>query len=349
MTRLEKIALRLWAATGMWTVMVLALTGLTSSIIFLLMITIIGFPLALLLLLFPSAFLYLSASLPIYLLFRKKSRPTAAIISIATTLVVMTAIPLIVNNKLANQLSAIPKKDSGKAVNVPKDSVVAVLSNYSPYISDTECEDYCQRLLFSGVARAVIRGNVSALGERSAELQRYWLGPAKGPCHPAPMTLAHASIEDIGYYVPVPLLREKAAEAYGDGKCFFAQKAKIAEADVILARDDYAFGKPGRQSHKQADLRLMRPDRSQWVGVWTHSKGKYHQAMKQSYASAYKLSVPLLFDAPFVFDVYSPAQWHTDGMIKVGRQPAYGLAIFMTNDTRVRGFTDAHGNPIPPK
>jgi hypothetical protein len=329
--------------------MALTMTGLTSLIVFVLMITIIGFPIAFLLLQFSTAFLYLSASLPFYLLFRRKSRRIAAAISIITTLAVMTAIPLIVNSKLAEKLALISSKDGGMAINVPKDSTVAVLTAYAPYSSDTECEDDCQRLLFSGVAHAVIRGHVSALHDKSAKLQRYWLGPAMGPCHPAPMTMARAMPEDVGNYFPLPLLQEKARDAYGDGKCFFAQKVQLTEADVILARDDYAFGKPERQRPEQADLRFMRLDRNQWVGVWTRSKGGLPQAMKQSYASAHKLAVPLQFAAPFVFDVYSSAQWHTNGLIEVGRQPAYGLAIFITNDTRVRGFTDAQGNPIPSK
>ncbi|MEO8722354.1 MAG: hypothetical protein ABI395_02370 [Sphingobium sp.] len=349
MNKLEKIVLGLWMGTGVWTAMALTMTGLTSLIVFVLMMTIIGLPLALLLLQFPSAFLYFSASLPVYLLLRKKSRPVAAAISAVITLVVMTSIPMVANTKLAEEIAPIPRTDGGKPVSVSKDSVVAVLSNYAPSSLDTECEDDCQRLLFSGIASSVIRGHVSAMHNKSAELQRYWLGPAKGPCHPAPMTMARAMPQDVGNYIPVPLLQEKARDAYGDGKCFFTQKAQLEEADVILARDDYAFGKPGQRNLRQTDLRLMRLDRSQWIGVWTRSEDGFSQAMKQSYASSQKLAVPLLFDAPFVFDVYSPARWHTDGIIEVGHQPAYGLAVFIMNDTRVRGFTDANGNPISPQ
>jgi hypothetical protein len=344
----EKIGLWLWVAAGIWTITAFAVTDLTSLLLFLLMISVIGLPVALLLPLLPSAFLYLSASAPLYLLLRRKSRRIAAAFSIGTTLAIMTAIPVIVNNKLAKQLVPMTSKDGGAAINVPSDSVVAVLSAYSPSSSDTECEEYCQRLLFSGVARAVIRGHVSALDKKSSKLQRYWLGPAKGPCRPAPMTKAYAMPQDIGHNYPGRLLQERARDAYADGKCFFAQTARLAEADVVLAGDHFALEMLERQRPDQPDLRLMQLDSHQWIGTWTRHKGGFRPAMRQSYASARKLEVPLLFDAPFTFDVYSPAQWRTDGLIEVGQKPPYGLAVFITNDTRVRGFKDAQGNLITP-
>jgi hypothetical protein len=346
-TRFEKWLVCLWLIAAVWTMLSFFAVGLTSIIMFILMVTLVGIPLAFLLGLLPTVLLYLTGAAPIYLLFRKRSRALGVIVSIVLIGAVGIALPIVVNQKLTESVAAATLHDGGGPVEAPKGGIIAYLSAYGPFGSDIECEDYCQRLLFSGAARAVIRGNVEALAKRPTVLRRYWLGPAEGPCHPAKMTPARASEEDVGRYFPVPFLQQKAQQAYGEGQCFFEAKATLDEADLTFARDDFAGERSHNDGKPRIDLRLFKVLQQRWIATYKHSGTTQKQVMRVSHAVAARLAVPLRLEAPFVFDTYTPGHWATDGIIERGRWAKYGLSEFLVNDVRVRGLTTETGVPLP--
>lgn len=344
-TRFEKRLACLWLIAAFWTILCFFATGLTSLISFILIMTIIGIPLALLLGLLPTLLLYLTAAAPVYLLFRKRSRLLGAIVSVVLAGAAGIGLPVAVNRQLADRVTAATSNDSGGPLKVPEGSTLAYLSDYR-FGSNIECEDYCQRLLFSGTARTVIRGSIDALGNKSTQLRRYWLGPAKGPCRPAQMTPARADERDVGHYFPLPLLQQKAQQAYGEGKCFFEAKATLDEADLTFARSDFA-GDHADNGREKIDLRLTRMLHHRWVAIYARSGPGSRQVMRLSNVAAVRLAVPLRLEAPFIFDTKSPGQWASDGIIERGRLAAYGLGEFVTNDVRVRGLTTEAGDPLP--
>jgi hypothetical protein len=143
------------------------------------------------------------------------------------------------------------------------------------------------------------------------------------------------------------LLQQKAQQAYNEGQCFFQARAAIGEADLILARDDFAGEPYHRTSKRSTDLRVGRIAQEGWIAVYVRSGATQRQVMRKSYAVASRLAVPLRLEAPFVFDTYTPGRWGTKGLIKKGLQPEYGLSEFLTNDIRVRGLMTETGEPLP--
>lgn len=345
-TKLEKRLAWLWLVSAVWTTICFVAVDLSSSISFFLALTIIGIPLAFLLVLLPTALLYLTGAAPVYLLLRKRSRALGAIVSIAIVGSAGIAIPAFANRQLASRVEAVTRHDGGGPVEAPKGSVLAYLSAYQPD-DDVKCEEFCQRLLFSGVARAVIRGNVDALSGKPTMLQRFEFGPAKGPCRPASMTPARATEQDVGHYFPPPFLQQKTQQAYGDGLCFFQTEATLDEADLILARDDFAEQQIYGNRGQKIDLRLFRMQHQRWAATYERSGTTRRQVMRVSHAVAPRVASPLRLSAPVSFNGFTPAEWGTDGTIEKGRWIEVGLHEFLSNDLRVQGLTTETGEALP--
>ena len=344
LTRGERWLAWLWLIATIWTAIAFFATGLASLITFILLITIIGIPLIALL---PTVFLYMTAAAPIYLLLRRRSRLIGGVFSVLFVGSLAIVLPTVANRTMSERAEAATVYDGGELVKAQSGSVIAFLSGYGPAIGDGGCDGYCQRLIFSGVARAVIRGNVDALKGKRTELWRYWIGPAKGKCRPAKMTPDRAEMQDIGSYLPPPLLQQKAQQAYREGKCFFQAKAALGEADLILAQDNFVGTPLNRRPAIQVDFRPPQVSQS-WVAIYSRSGAGHRQVMKATHILADRLAVPLRLEAPFQFDTYTPGHWTTNGRIERGRAAEYGLSAFLTNDVRVRGLTTETGEPIPP-
>ncbi len=347
LARPERWALYLWLASGLWTVFAFLLPGIAMAILFMLGITLLLLPIAWVLYQTPTLFLYLSLFLPLYAMLRPISRIAAALGAVCIAAVVMIAIPTWANQRTEAAVNAFTFDDHGGPIRAAEGSTIAVLTDYRPFGRDDECEEYCQRLIFSGTAASVVRGNVDSLSDTASAVRRYRFAPRHGRCRPAPMTPAHADEKDVGRFYPLPLIQHAAAWRYAEGECFYADRVKLIAADIVLARRDfYQERSAGTLEFVHFDPRLGSIERLALVATHVRSGERKREVMRRSYAQASLLAVPLALDAPFHFNVSTPGRWRRGEGITSGREMAYGLQAFLTNDLRLRGLTDQRGRPV---
>lgn len=346
MTRPERWAIYLWTATATWTALCIIVPGVPMLIMLFAMLSIVGIPLAFVLHELPTAFLYLTPFLLLYVLLRRFSKITAALVSASAVAAVMFAVPSEANRRINLDIQTFSRSNGGGPVGAPENATIAVLSDYHPDIGNRGCEEQCQRLIFSGTAAAVLRGPVEAIGDPGTSLTRYRFAPARGRCRPAPMGVAHADEIDVGRLFPRPLIQHAAAWRYAEGLCFFADRVMLTAADVVILRsDDYGLSNHDSE-HRRLDLRFGAVGRRSATATYLRSGRAFRPVMRRSYAEAQLLTVPLQLDPPFSLSAHVPLRLRRAGSVSAGMDPGYGLSNHLANDLRVRGLTDGEGRPL---
>ena len=333
--RVERWLIYIGAGAVVWTLLAFVAPSVTSLIVVLLIFSIIGMPAAWLLMQLPTLALYLLASAPIYLLLRRWSRPVGGVIALGLTLGASTLVARAVNQAAEAQVNAFVAGDRGGPMMLPRSTRVAHLYSWGETFDwDVGCEDHCQRLLFSGAAREVLRGELKAMDGRTG-LKRYWLAPANGGCGRQRVTRARADERDVGKnFFGAPFLSEWLSKANDEGRCLMEADATIRDADIIL----YDQFEPVLRPHQGLDLRLGGLSRRERKAIYRVTDKGLKTLMQKSGAEAPRLAVPLQIEAPFVFDTYSGGHWRTDGGYRAGRGATAYLSEFVTNDLAVPGL-----------
>lgn len=335
--RFERWLIYAGIAVLTWTAISFLLGGLASLVMFLLMISIIGFPVAWLLSQSATVAFYLVASAPLYLLLRRWSRAAAAVIALGTSIGWATLVALKMNESAEAKVRAFIAKDTGGPVALQPGRRVARLYSWGKGFNwDNGCEDHCQRLLFSGVASEVLLGDLSAMQGKAA-LKRYRLDRSDGSCGPQRVTPAYADERDVARdFFPRPLLSEKLAEINRQGRCLSEATANIREADYILFEQF-------QPNLRGSDHRAFDPGMGQVSGlerkaVYQVGPDGFRTLFQRSYAVAPRLAVPLQIEMPFTFDTYVPGHWRTNGVLFAGNRGTAYLSELITNDLAVSGL-----------
>ena len=341
MTNWERRLGYFWLFTGLITAVAFLSPGMFSTIAFLLIVTIIGVPIAFALNSLPSLFLYLTAMLPIYLLLRWYSRGVAALVSLATVVGVMITIPLIANHLLEERVTSMISDDFGAPIILPANSQVALLHGYHQTAELPEqCERDCQRMLLSGTARQVLIGNTAALHEPT-QLYRYWIDEERDACSPSILSDVRAENEDVGKNAPFPrpFLSDKLymKRPY---RCIYRKTASLNEADAVLAQRFLPDRHNAALIAGRFDPRFGSIDHFDWKAAFVRENGRLERVMKRSRVTARPLAVPLQINPPFWFDVKTPGSWRRGKPIAAGLEQTAYLSELIKNDVRVRDLVD---------
>lgn len=363
MTRLERRLFKLWLAVTVLT----AVRWFLGWIAVLLIFTGIGIPLASLLEVMPTVWLYATAFLLVYVPLRRTVQrpaftpPVLAGLAAAIVVVFAFAVPLLANRLIERRAVAIMAGDMGAPPLIEPMDSVAILVDAGLGPPDGKCWDECQRLLFSGLARHVLHGSLDALGnlERSpTPLVRHSIVPFERGCDNALLYPTYASRAEWRGRPPPPLLWEKLADFAARRLCFRSDRTRDARADLYLVSTYNFDPRRQRRDYPLFDLRLAPIEPFQRREVFRRQNERLVPLMRRTQLTFSRLAAPLRLTPPFTFDTHTPGHWTYRSTEQRGLPPSYDemMGHWLRNDVRVTGLggsepvvTDGRTQPARPR
>ena len=172
------------------------------------------------------------------------------------------------DRRLAQAVQNVTAGDIGGPIKMVENQTIAYLSTYA---SSDACDEYCQRLLFSGAAGAVLVTGRPA-GDRpdgTTEVVRFWIGPRSGQCHAPRITTAFATDADVSGQGR-PLIAVKLGDIYAEDKCFYEDRTTLSAADIVLVQSFY----PNRHQ-RGFDTRFIPVDLEQRIATYQREGGGF--------------------------------------------------------------------------
>jgi len=347
MHTLDRRFLQLWAAVTAGAGCAIFL----APILVLLILSLIGAPLAMLLATLPGVWVYLTPTLALYVLLRvsrRRARPllllvVAAIPPLATGFVV----PRLANRATEARVGAILAQDHGQPPMLPRGLSIVYAVDQGVGSPD-KCDETCQRLLFSQTAASfaeVSLKQVPLLASLPKPVRRFSLGPIGTGCENSRMRATYASKEEVGRIYPPPLLWDKLPQLARQGLCLHDDAVRDARADVLAVNRynyDPAFrgfrfdGSGWRLSlHPIAPFQRREVFRRRTPEGWT-------RLMRRTEVEYARLATPLWLVSELSFDMASPTHWKWRDQRTVGspiehNQPTHWNGI-IANDLAVHGL-----------
>lgn len=341
MSRGELRILKIWLA-------VTALAGISlflGWIVILLLFLLITAPLAVLIHVTPTIWMYLTPGLLLYALLRLalRRRPvprwvmgcTAGALVIAAGI----AVPTLANREIERRAERIMAADMGnEPLLAPVRSIALLDDGLAP--RDGKCWDQCQRLLFSGLATTVVQGNIGVLANPASTREpvvSHRIVPIATGCDNSLLQASHADDSEWPGPPPPPYLWEKLEELEAQGRCFRSDWSNDARADIYLVRE-YGFG-PHRPDPPRFDLRLVRFDPPRRWAVLRRDGERLVPIVRRTQLTVAKLAVPLAFKPPEEFNGFEPGRWSIRIPEQRGREEIEGLMRpWLKNDLRLAGL-----------
>ncbi len=346
-TWLKRLLLAALFNTALW------FSGVGCLVQVVLMVSIIGIPLALFMHVSPTIVLYLLPVLPIWLLLRGRSWALAAGLCLPVLAAIGWLVPMLANRRVEAQQTALAGRDHGGPFRLLVGSRVALLANGDGSQPDDLCADLCQRLLFSGVASMVLVGEIGALDGRT-QPTAYFIAPNRGRCRPPDLRAERAKTSDLGEEVPHmqrPMLSSRLAEVYGAGHCLFAEPKALAEADFVLVDnrpDWWAAGKASRFG--EVNWRFVRVDLLHQARVLRREQGRMVEQARRTWSRAHILALPLWLEPPSGDDSGSrDGHWGWSTVRETGNNPVMWASDFVGNRLDVGGLVGASGHVYRPE
>lgn len=322
-----------------------------APILVLLILSIIGIPLAMLLGILPGVWVYLTPTLALYGLLRvsrRRARPLLLLVVAAIPpLAAGFFVPLLANRATEERVGAILAQDHGEPPMLPRGlSIVYAVDRGLG--SPDKCWDTCQRLLFSQTAASfaeVSLKHVPLLASLPKPVRRFSLGPIGTGCENSRMQGTYASEKEVGRIHPAPLLWDKLPQLARQGLCLHDDAVRDARPDVLVINRwnyDPAFrgfrfdGSGWRLSlHPIAPFRRREVFRRRTPEGWT-------RLMRRTEVQYARLTAPLWLVPGFSFDTASPTHWQWRNQRTVGSpiehyQPTNWNGI-IANDLAVQGL-----------
>lgn len=350
MNRAERWVLRLW-----WLVTVLAAIALFMPVLILILLFgIITVPLAMLGLAAPTIWLYLTPSLLIYALLcrtpriREAPRWLLAPAACALPLAVGFLVPALANQRLDARLERLMARDLGSVPRIEPVGTAAYLSSRPGGWddSDRQCFDFCQRLLFTGLARAVIVGPAAAPalvnGARPPEgapppsLTLHEIVPIASGCDNKLLAPVSADARDLPGEGPFPYLWGKLDDLAREGRCFRSRVVPSVAADVRFMdiHEDPHWMPPSTGY----DLRLVPTGAVARREVWLRRGGRQVPVLRRTRIGYQRIAAPLRLIVWTDFETGRPGHWAYGSAAMTGVDAGYGEARFLANDLRVTGL-----------
>ena len=349
MTVAERRWLKVWLALCV----LAAIPMFLGWILILLIFTGLGVPVALLLGIMPTLWLYATAASLLYVALRLAlrrfdfSRKRLASLAAAMAIAVGVAIPSFANKAVDRRVSEIMADDMGREPLLAPVRSVAIFNDAGMGPPEGKCWDECQRLLFSGFADTVLHGSLGTLSSRRAAgppLVRHRIVPVEEGCDNAMLMATFAARADWSGPPPPPYLWEKLDALARQGKCFRSDRTRDPAADLYLV-SNWNFD-PRRGTVRTGfnpTLRPIEPFRRREIFV--RRGGRLVPLMRRTELRFARLAVPLRVSPPFEFDAYEPGHWSYGPWEQVGTGPTYDemMGHWLRNDLRIRGLGTKRG------
>ena len=270
---------------------ILAIFALLSfgagDLVIALIFSMVGIPLALLILILPAFALILGLArlLDLLLLSRLLPKGTSGIGAVCTVLVLLAGVSVIANNRQSSALVALQSGDHDDLSRPLPDQVIALVSA----APTQDCTDFCQRLLLTGQATAV----VIAQGETLPNTGTFWQIKDQPTCPPValPVGAARMRIKDEarGTAPQADLLIGAGIAA---GHCLIATPSTLGIADVVII--EAILQEPKRDPGFSFGDDLIAAKR---YSVWVRTDQRLTEQARWTYVSArqmFPLAVPIV-------------------------------------------------------
>jgi hypothetical protein len=316
--------LRLWAAVTVGALITLFLPGL----LWMLLISVIGIPIAFILSLMPNAWIYLTIALLFYgtfrLVWRQKSPVTMLVVAAIPPLVAGFLVPILANDITDERVARIMADDYGSPPTLPR-GLSIVFANDWRSESQEKCWEICQRLLFSQTAKSFVQvplDKVPVLASLTKSARRFSLGPIGPACNNSRLEASYSRDEEAGNIRPPPLLWDKLPELARQGLCVHDDAVRDTRADVLVI-DQWNYD-PGHRGFAfdgagwQLTLHPIVPFTRQEVLRRTPTGWK--RLMRRTAIRYAHLAVPLRLVPGGSFDTTWPTHWEWDDFRPSGKR-----------------------------
>lgn len=299
-------------------------------VVALLILTIVGIPLALFLNFMPGAWIYLTPTIAIYAALRKVATGTAPAILLSIASIPPLSAGFLLarwaNGVTEERVKALLAQDHGAPPTLPAGLSITYATD-SGLDPSGGCSDTCQRLLFSRTAKSIVQvplDTVPRLALLPNPAHRYSLGPIGAGCKNSQLEAAYASTEEIGRTVPPPppLLWEKLNDLAQEGLCLHHNAVSDARSDVLVVErwnydptfSGFSFnGKGWRLSLHPIEPFTRRE-------VFRRTPSGIVREMRRTEVRYARLVVPLWITPGFTFDTSTPTHWAWRDEQVAGRQ-----------------------------
>lgn len=338
MTRGERWAARMW-----WLITILALIAMViPGFLIFLMFGIITIPLAILGWMAPTIWLYSTPALGAYALSRRRLRRRlyALLLALGTLMISLgagSAVSVLANREIARQVSQLRADDLATVPTIRPVKTAALLSRMDRQSDrDRKCDQFCQRLLFTGLAQQVIVGSVGfRRGERNRSLTLHEIVPIASGCDNKLLAAVRAERRDAPDLDPRQgvYLWAKLDDLWEKGRCFRSRPVPSADADIWFI-ETFPRVSPTRPTY---DMRLIPVDL-----VWRREiivrRGEDRvRIMRESHVAYHRLAVPLQIATWTDFTTGRPGHWGYAGT-SFDVSAGYRLDEWLGNDLAVKGL-----------
>ncbi len=321
------------------------------GMVILLMLTLIGIPLAWLIALMPGAWIYFTPTLTIYTILRKVSGSTPRFVMFAAAatlpLAVGFGIPWWANAVTEQRVQALIAQDHGAPPTLPANlSVTHAIDRGLG--SSGKCWDICQRLLFSRTAKSFIEVPLDMLSKQVSlptPARRFSLGPIGG-CNNARLKATYATPAEIGREVPPPPppLWAKLENFAREGLCLHDDAVRDVRSDVLIVerRNNDPASRGFRFDGKGWQLSLLPIAPFKRREVFRRTPSGLVRLMRRTEVRYARLAEPLWLSPGFSFNMASPTHWAWRDQRVVGSpvesfQPTQWNGL-IANDLAVHGL-----------
>jgi hypothetical protein len=327
-----------------WLITILALVAMVApSLLLLLMFGIITIPLAILGWMAPTIWLYVTPALGAYALSRRRLRRRGYALLLAFGVLVISlgigsAVSLLANREIAKQVSRLRGDDILTAPTIRPVKTAALLGREdSPSDWDRKCHEFCQRLLFTGLAQQVIVGPAADTpGETSHPLILHEIVPVASGCDNTLLAAVRAERRDVPDLGPRQnlYLWVKLDDLWEKGRCFRSRPIGSADADIWFIETFPRFS-PVRTTY---DMRLMPVDLLGRREIIVRRGEDRVRIMRESRVSYHLLAVPLQIATWTDFTTGRPGHWGYGGGASLDVSEGYRLDEWLGNDLAVEGL-----------
>ena len=321
-------------------------------IVILLMLTLVGIPLAWLMGLSPGAWIYFTPTLAIYMILRRVSEGTPRLVILVAAallpLAVGFGIPWWANRITEQRVHALISQDHGAPPILPAGlSITHAIDRGLG--SPGKCWDTCQRLLFSRMARSFIEVPLDLLPKQASlptPARRFSLGPVGPECNNARLQTTYATTAEIGREVPPPPppLSDKLEDFAQEGLCLHDDAVRDVRSDVLVV-ERWNYDPAFRGFHFDGEgyrlsLHPIAPFKRR--EVFRRTPSGLVRLMRRTEVRYARLAEPLWLSPGFSFDTASPTHWAWRDQRIVGSpvessKPTQWNGL-IANDLAVRGL-----------